>query len=1304
MTVSVERRSNLSRRWIGGFTGAVMAGSLIVAPAFPARAGSGPAFAARNEKSVMGSNAALETLSPDPAELAEVREAPVVNWPKQGAADVAAGARVDVAGMPVRVAQGAAADKVRVEVLDKRVDGPVFRLARNNGTNGASAGAAEAKAGKVPVEVDYSGFRHAYGGDWALRLRVVALPECALSTPESQECQGTMVPTRNQGTGTLSADVHVPAAGESALYGLVAFASSSGGDFGASSLGPAATWQVGGASGDFSWGYPMEVPPSLAGPAPQLNIAYTSGSVDGSTSASNNQPSWVGEGFDFSPGGFIERRYVSCGMDMKVVDGKTPNNASRKTGDQCWGTDNATFSLNGKGGELIRDDATGVWRPRSDDGSKVERINDTTTGNGARNGEYWKITSRDGTQYFFGRNKLPGWVDPNQQTRSTLTVPVFGNHPGEPCYQTSFDAGWCTQGWRWNLDYVVDVHGNTMSLFYTPENNNYARNMTTTKVSTYQRAAHLARIEYGQRAGKVYSTPAVAKVIFTPADRCIPGTTCAPTTPSSYPDVPWDQSCTSATSCSNKHFTPTFWTSKRLAKVTTQIYRLATGLHENVNSWTLTHSFPAPGDGTRAGMWLSKLQHTGHLGGTLSMPEINFDGVQMPNRVDGTDDIPPMNWFRINRVRLETGGVLTVNYMTKECVAPSASGPGNLDPADNNRKRCHPRKWTPDFLNDPMAKERQDWFNKYVVGKITEGDVTTRVETEETILEYPEPPAWRFDEEDGMIPLDQKTWGQWRGYGKVVTKEGRTGSVQSQAETRYFRGMHGDRISAGGTKNVQVVDSTGRAWNDDNHLSGMQREQITYTSAGGPIVTRSITDPWQSTATATRVRPWGTAKAFQVEDAKVRQGEVAVGGSWRETGTDHLYTADGKLEAVHDLNDLADPGDDTCTRYWYAADNVGTHLIQLPVRRQTTATNCATAPAGPDDIVSEERTFYDGNDTFGAMPTKGEITRKEEISGWVSGVSTYSTVSRAAYDANGRQIEAYAPDGTKTTTAFTPALDSPVTRMVVTNVLGHTAISDLDPATGEETMMVDANGRRTKAQRDPLGRITKVWHPGRLDTQTPDVEYQYLVRVDGPNAITTKTLQHDGTYQTEVDIYDGLARLRQSQDPAPGGGRTIVDSVYNSRGLKIKMNGPYYNDGPVGPDMFIPDENLLPTQTVTEYDGDDQPTAEVFKVEGVEKWRTTYSYRTNGNGVEPPGVIRQDVTPPTGETPESRIIDAEGRLVELRQYKGTTPTGAYDKTTYSYTKRGQLSTVTDPVGNVWRYEYDIRGRMIRSHDPDKGVT
>lgn len=55
-------------------------------------------------------------------------------------------------------------------------------------------------------------------------------------------------------------------------------------------------------------------------------------------------------------------------------------------------------------------------------------------------------------------------------------------------------------------------------------------------------------------------------------------------------------------------------------------------------------------------------------------------------------------------------------------------------------------------------------------------------------------------------------------------------------------------------------------------------------------------------------------------------------------------------------------------------------------------------------------------------------------------------------------------------------------------------------------------------------------------------------------------------------------------------------------------------------------------------------------------------------------------------------------------HRGTTPSGDYDATTYTYTPAGQLKTVTDPAGNTWTHHYDLRGRETRTDDPDTGTT
>src|SRR5690606_2574456 len=230
-----------------------------------------------------------------------------------------------------------------------------------------------ATPGRVRVRLDYSKFGQAFGGSYGARLRLKRMPHCAMTTPPEPECRiSAPLETVNDGENqTLTAEVEAapsvksgsPAAvsmlGGATLLVADADSGSSQGDYKATSLEPSATWQAGGSSGDFSWSYPMRVPPVPGGLAPQVAISYSSSRVDGRTANSNGQPSWVGQGFDLWPG-FIERRYKPC-----KEDGAPKDEWGNSPGDLCWAYDNATVAWNGKGGELIKA-SDGSWRMKND--------------------------------------------------------------------------------------------------------------------------------------------------------------------------------------------------------------------------------------------------------------------------------------------------------------------------------------------------------------------------------------------------------------------------------------------------------------------------------------------------------------------------------------------------------------------------------------------------------------------------------------------------------------------------------------------------------------------------------------------------------------------------------------------------------------------------------------------------------------------------------------------------------------------------------------------------------------------------
>ncbi|MEV6377777.1 RHS repeat-associated core domain-containing protein [Micromonospora musae] len=1181
-----------------------------------------------------------------------------------------------------------AASSVKVTVHDRSttakagVQGLLMSIARADGK------AATARTG---LQVDYTTFADAYGGDWASRLRLVALPACALTTPQDPTCQQrTPLPTVNDTPDSLlSTDITLTASAP-ILLAAEAEASGDSGDYTATSLSPAGQWQVSTQTGDFSWSYPLRMPPSLGGPAPDISFSYSSGSIDGKTALTNNQGSWIGDGWDSWPG-FIERKYQSCADD----------NPDHKTGDLCWFNDNATLSLNGHAGELIKDGS--VWRLRNDDGTRVEKLTDAARGNGDNDNEYWKVTTTDGVQYYFGYHKLPGWSSTNPVTDSVWTVPVFGNNSAEPCYDSTFANAYCSQAWRWNLDYVVDPNSNTMAYFYGKETGAYARDLDPDKRTTYDRGGYLKRIEHGMRKNAEYAQAAPLRVVFTTAERCLSncwtGTawTSDPVTANWY-DTPWDQYCEPGDQCTTQS-APTFWTARRLAKVTTQT-RNGTTSYADVESWTLRQEFINAGTGESTPMWLRGITRTGHVttagGATVSDPEITFDtGSQpLPNRVDGpADQRSALNRWRIKAVHTETGGDIIVTYSGSDCTSTTLPSPAS------NTKRCMPSFYAPGGQDLSL-----DWFHKYVVTRIDLDDTVTDQPTEVTEYDY-DTPAWAYNT-DELTKDKYRTWSDWRGYGKVTVRHGDPAGQQTTEEHRYLRGLDGDKASSG-VKDVWVADSWGGTIEDHEALQGFELQTITYNGVGGAEVSSTRNDPWINGPTATRSRDGITTQAWMTNTDIARARTTLAAGGYRYTKIVTSFNSDGLPTTVEDQGDEAITTDDTCTRTTYAR-NDSIWMIDRVAQTETLSVRCSGAPtpADPATVLNRSRAFYDtyvDDTSFGQAPTHGNVVRTEELEKFGS-TPVYTRTATTTYDGNGRVTSVTDPRGYTTTTDYTTANGGLVTQTVATNPKNHTVTTLLEPAWGSPTKVTDANGAVTDLTYDGLGRLTNTWIPGRNKaTQTPSAKLTYLVRKSGgPSAVTTEALLPTGTeYRKSVNLYDGFLRLRQNQLQATGGGRTITETLTNSLGATAWTSAPYYDstNTAVNTTLATP-QGQIPSITQYAYDGAGRPTAQILLANGAGKWRTTTTYSGE----------RVSVTPPAGGTATTTITDAQGRTTALRQYKnradvGSDDTTKFDKTSYTYALLGQLKTVTDVTGaNVWSYSYDLRGRQIQAVDPDRGTT
>jgi RHS repeat-associated protein len=1180
----------------------------------------------------------------------------------------------------------------RAEAAKHHLSGLVLRIAKTKG---------DTAKGPVAVQVPQSLLKGLYGADYAGRVRWVQVPDTTATSAKTAATVKAETPVATATDSAAKSLVMTPQVSSTKMLvtAMSTPVSSTGaGSFAATSLKPSSAWQVSAQTGDFSWSYPMRVPPAPAGPAPALGLSYDSQSVDGETGSTNNQPSAVGEGWELGGGGFIERTYVSCSQDDGASGPVTTS------GDLCWKTDNATIDVAGHSGTLVKDSTTGVWRLQSDDGTRFEHLVGAAQGCGAANGTYdddcWRMTTTDGTQYYFGLNELPGWASGKATTNSAWTVPVYGNDSGEPCHAATFAASSCTQGWRWNLDYVVDTHGNAETFYYDAETNKYAQNGSG--ATSYIRGGQLDHIDYGLRAGNLFAATAASdKVVFgyNTNGRCASGCSSepitsaatAPATPANYPDVPFDQLCT-ASSCSASQISPTFFTDGMLNTVTTKV--LSGTAYNAVDQWTLSHSFPTSGDGGNAALWLTQVSHTGEVGGTpITEPPTTFTGVAMQNRVWVVDGLIPLDKHRITSIQTSLGAVISVAYSAQQCTA--AQAPGIEANPQSNTERCFPQWWTPQVT--PPQAPQEDLFHKYVVTSVVVNPKTGGGldQSQETDYVYGTP-AWRYDNSP-LIPSDHRTWSVFAGYDTVEVRTGAssTPSLQGVTDYTFFRGLDGDRASpSGGTKSVAVEGVP-----DSLSLAGRVRDQSTLLGVGGAQLSDTLTDYWSSPPTAND----GTLTAQLTGPIISLTTSGLAGGGTRTVTTSTTYNSTYGYPTQVDT--VTSDAGATCTTTSYAAPNTSAWIIGRADEVRTVGVDCSNLAGAsyPSQAISDTKTLYDGL-AWGTAPTKGDVTSTQEVDSYPGGTASsahWVTNATAAYDALGRVTSATDVLGHTTTTAYTPAAGGPLTqeKSTVTAPFSWSTTTNYDPSWGAQTSVVDQNANTTTSTYDALGRRLAVWLPQNTETSNPSnpsISYAYTESQTAANSIVTMTLTAGGNVG-DWALYDGLGQQVQDQTSAQGGGTAVSSSFYDSQGRKYFTDNKYWTTS-VNPSttLFVPDsESAIPSQVENNYDAAGRVLRAVTNTTSGEAYETDYAYT---------GADRVDTVPPAGGTPSTSYTNSLGEQTSLVQYLSADLTGSQKTTTYSYTPAGKMATMTDPAGNTWSRAYDVLGDQTKAIDPDTGTT
>jgi len=320
--------------------------------------------------------------------------------------------------------------------------------------------------------------------------------------------------------------------------------------------------------------------------------------------------------------------------------------------------------------------------------------------------------------------------------------------------------------------------------------------------------------------------------------------------------------------------------------------------------------------------------------------------------------------------------------------------------------------------------------------------------------------------------------------------------------------------------------------------------------------------------------------------------------------------------------------------------------------------------------VAETRYYYD-NQGLGAEPTQGSLTKEER---WLNLPSEKYISTQYSYDTYGNIITVTDALGRVTTTTYEATKTFPES---VENALGHTQQFTYKYETGKILTTTDPNGKTTTSTYDGFGRPTRVEGPEALSY----VEYQYSPKEARPQWVKTTTKVGGGLPdQISYNYADGLGRTIETTVIVDNGQQIASNIVeYDSKGQIVKKYLPYYEPEGQAPAWGSPP---TPSSPFTQYFYD--PMGRVTK------------------SVRPDGKVSQNIygmttTENINEKGQRNKItkDEYGRITDVEEANGKVMH-------YDYDILGNLTKVSDCLGNEFIMRYDSLGRKIGTDDPDMG--
>ncbi len=348
--------------------------------------------------------------------------------------------------------------------------------------------------------------------------------------------------------------------------------------------------------------------------------------------------------------------------------------------------------------------------------------------------------------------------------------------------------------------------------------------------------------------------------------------------------------------------------------------------------------------------------------------------------------------------------------------------------------------------------------------------------------------------------------------------------------------------------------------------------------------------------------------------------------------------------------------DDFTTTYTYAT-NTTARILGLP-SNMIIVDHHSTK-------FKEDKYYYDAQD-LGAV-IKGNQT-KHEI--WKTG-DTFTNTQKT-YNSYGLVTKNTDGNGNATDYVYDNFNLYPAS---ITNALNQTTNFIYDYASGQVKQKTDPNGRIWEYTYDGLGRIISEKQPDITNPSSLVTRISY-VYTDTPNAVSVKRSDYlDDTNITDSLIYfDGLGRKIQEKKQAEGSQYATKDYIYNNLGLLQKESLPYFASGSTRSAPTVASE-LFTTYTYDPFQ------------------RITTATNILGATANTYNDWKLTITDANGKT-KNLSKNAYSNLTQVDEHNSSNTYSTY----YLYNYLGNLTKITDALGNIRNFTYDGLGHRLTAED------